>query len=139
MQLIYFSQNHFNNGLGMRKKYILNVMIFTFAVMIVLCRPFFVYQLATNPKFPKEPYKIERLLRALIKKKNDHSGDTEEVMELKTSRKYIPLLVFFTLLFNKSLLLLAVLFSLPLILYRRTVFHVAPTNRYYQFICCFQI
>src|ERR1700712_3333779 len=110
-------------GYCMRKRYILNVMIFTFAVMIVLCRPFFVYQLATNPKFPKEPYKIERLLRALIKKKNDHGSDTEEVIALKTSRKYVPLVLVFSLLFNKALLLLAVLFSVPLMLYRRTVFH----------------
>src|ERR1700712_449768 len=85
----------------MNKRYLLKIFIFAFAVSIVLLRPFCVYHLATSPGFPKEPYKVERLLRALIKKKNDHAADTEDVMELSTARKYLPLATIFLMVLNK--------------------------------------
>jgi len=123
----------------MHKKYILNLLIFTFAVMIVLFRPFFVYHLSATPGFPKEPNKVSRLLQALIKKKNDHAADTEDVIEINGSRKYQPLPLTFSLLFNKALWQLSLLFSLFFLLRRRTVFHVSPSNQYYRLICRFQV
>ncbi len=112
----------------MRKRYFLNLFIFTFAVLIVLCRPFIVYHFYNSSKFPKEPGKIESLLRSLIKKKNEHSPDVEEIAEIKGSRKYQPLLVALLVFVKKTSWLLLSL-GLPLLLRRKNVSDLSS-------ICC---
>jgi hypothetical protein len=123
----------------MSKKHILNILVVTFTVMIVLFRPFFVYHLSTQPGFPKEPNKVARLLQSLIKKKNDHAAETEEIIEISAKKKQLPPPAVFSLLFNKTLWLLSLLFGLFFVLDRGTVFHVSPSTRYCRFLCRFQI
>jgi hypothetical protein len=122
----------------MDKRYMQNIVI-AFAVMIVLLRPFCVYHLSAAPGFPKEPSKVVRLLQGLVKKKNDHAADTGEVIELSTSKKFIPLQAVFSLLFNKMLWLLSLLFGLGFIVRRKSIFDISHSNHYNQFICRFQI
>ena len=114
-------------------------MIFTFAVLIVLCRPFIAYNLAASPKFPKEPSKMVSLMRGLVKKKNEHASEPEEIVEARISKKYFPIRLLFLLLFNKVFWALSLAVAIPFALRRRTLFHISPTNHYYRYICKFQV
>lgn len=56
----------------MRNKQAANVLLFTIAVIALLLRPYFVYQLTENLHITKDPIAVNSLLQRLIKKKDDH-------------------------------------------------------------------
>jgi len=60
-----------------RKAYLL---IFAFAVIALLLRPFLAYQIAASRHLTANPAAMNSLLQRLIKKKDDHHGKTDEYL-----------------------------------------------------------
>jgi len=65
-----------------RRKY--RIILFSFGVMMILVRPFMAYQLSTTSDFGKDPQRIYNLLQRLVKKKDDHHADDNELTAVLT-------------------------------------------------------
>jgi hypothetical protein len=76
----------------MKIKRLIDVSIFTVAVIMLLLRPFMVYQMTQSPALSKDPAATWSLLQRLIKKKDDHH--TAEVQEYfavsQVNKKTLP-------------------------------------------------
>ncbi len=95
----------------MAKRVSPNVLVYTFAVLMILLRPYCAYQMSTSGSFDKDPDAITRLLQRLIKKKEKHSEDFDEATELIqcAENNITPPFIKVTLLRQRAAWLLSVL------------------------------
>lgn len=110
------------------------------AVVMLLLRPFFVYQLTENPNFARDPVAVNSLLQRLIKKKDDHhsAGIGEFLAVQCAERKIAPPLPNYAEINNFTAFsgtLAAVVKSWQ----PNTVFQVCPLPKYYRLLSKFQI
>ena len=72
---------------------IFSVTLFSLAVMAVLLRPYFAYQLSVSRHLASNPVALNNLLQRLVKKKDDHhSVDKSELSAIKCiQNKVLPL------------------------------------------------
>jgi hypothetical protein len=82
----------------MKNKRILDVIIFSIAVIMLLLRPFFVYQITENLNLSRNPVAASTLFQRLIKKKDDHHfADVQEISAIhRANKKRVPLLSRYT-------------------------------------------
>lgn len=67
------------------------LLIFTFAVIALLLRPFLAYQIAARQHLTDNPAAMNSLLQRLIKKKDDHHTKTDEYLAaIQRSDKRLP-------------------------------------------------
>ena len=59
----------------------IQVLIFIFAVVMVLLRPYAAYRISMNPNIAGDPVKVNSLLQRLIKKKDKYHTIADESME----------------------------------------------------------
>jgi hypothetical protein len=76
----------------MKIRRLIDISIFSIAVIMLLLRPFMVYQIIQSPALSKNPAATWSLLQRLIKKKDDHH--TAEVQEYfavsQVTKKTLP-------------------------------------------------
>jgi len=65
----------------MIRKNSIHVLLFAFAVTMVLLRPYAAYRISMNPNFAGDPVKVNSLLQRLIKKKDEHHATDYENLE----------------------------------------------------------
>ncbi len=126
----------------MKPKLTYHLTIYLFAVIMILLRPFFAYQMSERGAFQHDPVRVYQLLQRLIKKKELHAEDAAEANEIVQSDKkqiILPLLVAFIFSRRPLAWLLTALSSISKHLERHTLFEVCPTNRYHRLIAKFQI
>lgn len=70
--LAYYSIGKCPHSMPMKNKRLINIFIFTMAIMALLLRPYFAYQLAESRQLSKDPVALNALLQRLVKKKDDH-------------------------------------------------------------------
>ena len=73
-----------------------HILVFTFAVSMVLLRPYAAYQISMRHDTAGDPIKVNSLLQRLIKKKDEHHAFSDENWEAITSAKTadpLPLVV----------------------------------------------
>ncbi len=76
----------------MKVKRLIDISIFSIAVLMLLLRPFMVYQMTQSPAFSKDPVASWSLLQRLIKKKEDHhSSEVQEYFAIaQVTKKTLP-------------------------------------------------
>jgi len=123
----------------MKNKRILDVIIFSIAVIMLLLRPFFVYQITENLNVSRNPVAASSLFQRLIKKKDDHhSADSQEIFAIyRANKKRVPFLPPYTNIITVSsrYQFLAV-FPNPA---QSTVFKVYTPSNYHRLLSKFQI
>src|ERR1700712_2289877 len=84
------------------------ILLFSFAVLMVLLRPYTAYRISMRSDIASDPVKINSLLQRLVKKKDDHhismADHTEVIVPLKSS---VPLITFLVLLLISAVSALA--------------------------------
>ena len=71
----------------------IHVLLFAFAVVMVLLRPYAAYRISMNPNIAGDPVKVNNLLQRLIKKKDKYhtiAGESMEAIVPATQIKSIP-------------------------------------------------
>ncbi|WCT14344.1 hypothetical protein [Mucilaginibacter jinjuensis] len=119
-----------------------NMLIYTFAVLMILMRPFFAYHISQTGGFAGDPTRVYNLLQRLVKKKEFHAEDADEAADLinATEVKVILPLVFILLQLRRYAgWLYALLVGSNTSNNYSTVFQVCPCNCYYQRISKLQI
>jgi hypothetical protein len=116
------------------------LLFYLFAVLIILVRPFVVYEMTLEGKI-KEPAAINALLQRLIKKKENHAEGFAEASDLiqATEVEIILPLLFVIYLRRKASWLFSFLTSAGSDKEVNTIFQVSPTNDFYQRISRLQI
>jgi hypothetical protein len=116
-----------------------DIIIFSIAVLLLLLRPFVVYQIAETPKFSGDPVAANSLLQRLIKKKDDHhsTGIQEYLAFQLADKKKRPLLPRYITLNNVSNRNGS--FTVSAILGQPTIFKVCSPDKYYCLLSKFQI
>ena len=118
----------------------IKMIIYAFAVLMILLRPFCAYRLSMNTLLVKDPNRMLSALQRMIKKKDTHAEAAEDAAEITANSEVIMLPLLFVLLkrlnFSRFLFLrlgnrLSQSFA--------TTFQVSPTNHYYCWISRFQI
>jgi hypothetical protein len=120
-----------------------NLLIYTFAVFMILLRPFFAYHVSQTGGFANDPNRVYNLLQRLVKKKEFHTEDASEAADLinATEVEVILPVVFILLQFRRRAeWLYALLFgSNTSNSNYNTIFQVCPCSCYYQRISKLQI
>jgi len=118
----------------------IKMIVYAFAVLMILLRPFCAYRLSMNTLLVKDPNRMLSALQRVIKKKDTHAEAAEDAAEITANSEVIMLPLLFVLLkrlnFSRFLVLrignkLSQSFA--------TIFQVSPTNHYYCWISRFQI
>lgn len=65
----------------MTSRNFIHVLLFAFAVVMVLLRPYAAYRISMNPNFAGDPVKVNSLLQRLIKKKDEHHATGHESLQ----------------------------------------------------------
>jgi hypothetical protein len=124
----------------MTRKRSLKMIVYAFAVLMILLRPFCAYRLSINTLLVKDPNRMLSALQRVIKKKDTHAEAAEDAAEISTNSEVILLSLLFVLLkrfnFSRFLFLQS---GNKLSQSLATIFQVSPTNHYYCWISCFQI
>jgi hypothetical protein len=119
----------------------LNLLIFTIGVVMLLLRPYIIYQLTTQRALAGNPLKSYSLLQRLVKKKEEHH-DVQEIAAVQTNRAkfvfQIPerLIGFF---YSCVLLHTASCTSINSILQTNNLFNLPAQHHRYRLLSCFQI
>ncbi|WP_183577831.1 hypothetical protein HDF18_10580 [Mucilaginibacter sp. X5P1] len=124
----------------MRNKRTTNIIVFTIAVIALLLRPFFFYQISLKQNIVKDPVAVNSLLQKLVKKKDDHHAlYTGEFSAIQGVGRKIPppfssgiAKKRFNIFANKSL----AVYNLR---QRNTIFMVCSPPKYYRLLSKFQI
>jgi len=123
----------------MKNKRTINILIFTLAIIALLLRPFFFYQLTESQNLIKDPVAANTLLQRLIKKKDDHhSLNIAEFSAILCTDRKSPPPVLFPIL-QKSANELP---SLAFVYHSgqfSTIFKIFPVPKYYRLLSKFQI
>jgi len=127
--------------LGMAKRISPNLLVYTFAVLMILLRPYFAYQMSLKGAFSKDADAVTRILQRLIKKKENHSEDANEAAEINQAEpaEFILPFILLAVLRRHTAWLLSLLAELKVNGKRNTVFRISPTNDYFQLISRLQI
>lgn len=114
------------------------VLIFSFAVLTVLLRPYAAYRISMRPDIAADPVKVNSLLQRLVKKKDDHhtviDDDRSATLPSKTFRLLPAVLSLF--LAKAFVFLLA-----GSACYRKIdhAFRVCPRHKYYLSLLCIRL
>lgn len=116
------------------------MVIYAFAVLMILIRPFCAYRLSMNSLLVKDPARMLGALQRVIKKKETHAEAAEDAAEITTENEVVIIPVLFALLsrFNFSRLISLIL-GPKINQHLSTIFQVSPSNHYYCWISRFQI
>jgi hypothetical protein len=122
----------------MTDKKVVHILIFSFAVLMVLLRPYAAYQISKHADLASDPVKTNNFFQRLIKKRDEHhtveASKFTVVQQLK-----IALATPVTLIsFSRKPFALS-LTGLKQYCRCNTVFHICPQNNYYRKISKFQI
>jgi hypothetical protein len=118
-----------------------SLLIYTFAVFMILLRPFFAYHVSQTGGFAGDPARVYNLLQRLVKKKEFHAEDADEAADLVRATEIeiiLPVLILFILGRRKDWLH-SYVFGSYINWKLSTVFRVTPTNQYYQVVSKLQI
>ncbi|WP_114937791.1 hypothetical protein [Mucilaginibacter endophyticus] len=118
----------------------LKLITYTFAVLMILLRPFCAYRISMNSLLVKDPNRMLASLQRVIKKKETHAEAAEDAAEITADGSIVMLPLLFVLLtrFNLSWLLSRLKWN-KLNSRFSTIFQVSPSNDYYCWISRFQI
>ncbi|UOE50638.1 hypothetical protein MTO98_06070 [Mucilaginibacter sp. SMC90] len=118
----------------------LKLIIYAFAVLMILLRPFCAYRISMNTLLVKDPNRMLASLQRVIKKKETHAEAAEDAAEITADSSVVILPLIFALIIRCNLSrLLSLLTGNKLSSRFATVFQVAPCNDYYCWISRFQI
>jgi len=118
-----------------------SLLIYTFAVFMILLRPFFAYHVSQTGGFAGDPTRVYNLLQRLVKKKEFHAEDADEAADLIRATEIeiiVPVLILF-ILHRRADWLHSYLLGSNINWKLSTVFQVTPTNQYYEVISRLQI
>jgi Na+/H+ antiporter NhaC len=120
-----------------------NMLIYTFAVFMILMRPFFAYHISQTGGFANDPTRVYNLLQRLVKKKEFHAEDADEAADLIRATEIeviLPVVFLILQLRRRAGWLYALLFGSNTDSNNySTTFQVCPCNSYYQRISKLQI
>lgn len=118
-------------------KRVCNLLVFTIGVIMLLLRPYIIYQL-TQKTAANDPAKTYRLLQRLVKKKEDHHEFTETAATVTQRSRFSFQPV--VLRIKAALYSLASVFTfLSLMLQAVSYCRIAPQNHRYRLVSCFRI
>jgi hypothetical protein len=118
-----------------------NIFIFTVGVLMLLLRPYMIYQLTKQSNLRNDPVNVYNLLQRLVKKKDEHH-ETAEVADLQSrqSKTTFRLPVSWVHILRSFIDPIVALLSLSGILATMSVLlRARPDNHRYRLISCFQI
>lgn len=88
----------------MVKRHNIHLLAFSFAILMVLLRPYAAYRITSQAGFIKDPVKINNMLQRLVKKKDEHHAAVNDDMIIVQNQRTGRMLPFILLLFSPSLL-----------------------------------
>lgn len=114
----------------MTGKNLVNVLIFTFAVLMVLLRPYAAYRISMRADFATNSTKVNSLLQRLIKKKEEHhSSEADHINAVSPSKTIMPLPVLLLLFLASKFIFL--LTAVKKYSKSNTIFQISPPDKYY--------
>lgn len=123
----------------MNKK-VVNILVFSLGVVLLLLRPYAVYQLTCRGEFAKDPAKAWSLLQRLVKKKDDLHGQEESPLtnERSSSFSFRPIAKLLMALtgFLSIFLIWPACFKSSL---REAIICAYPQRHRYRLVSCFLI
>jgi hypothetical protein len=122
----------------MTDKKSIQILVFSFAVFMVLLRPYAAYQISKHAGFASDPVKVYDLLQRLIKKRDEHHIIEQSAFTAVRQSKPAPVLpgTYIPGLYKPSLLSLT---GPKSYLQGNTIFRSYPGNKYYKLLSKFQI
>jgi len=123
----------------MKNKRVINIFIFSIAVIMLLLRPYMVYKITENPNLSGNPFAANSLLQRLIKKKDDHHATSIQDYSAihQTAKRKYPVIPFTAIKNNFALpskYLIAIAdFG------QSTIFKVCAPHKYYRLLSKYQI
>jgi hypothetical protein len=117
------------------------ILVFAAAVVMLLLRPYIVYQMTSQKALADNPAKAYSLLQRLVKKKDEHHevpGNTfAETRRFGFSFK--PAVKLHQRFYPDLCITMPILRSFKQKPLANTVFRIRPENHRYRFLSCFQV
>jgi hypothetical protein len=124
----------------MKSKRIINIFIFTLAVIAVLLRPFVFYYLTEKQDLAKDPVALNSLLQKLVKKKDDrHFLNPGELGAIQCTEEKIPPPFSPVIIKKKRQPFIHPAFNVYYHKQLNTIFMVCPQPKYHCLLSKFQI
>jgi len=125
----------------MTKQFARYMILYAFVVLMILLRPYLAYQISMKSEFAGNTELVNRLLQRLVKKKEWHTDQKEEAMDLirATDIEIVVPVLLLLLLSRRLSWLLSSLIAAAINLWRNTLFKISPADNYYRLLSKLQI